>query len=66
MEKKEDLTMDVLKKIGQVSLKVLKVLGRILGVLFVVYFWNLDEKLMAWLYKKINILFDRKSADIQF
>ena len=38
----------------------------VVGVLFVVYFWNLDMKLMGWAYKKMNIIFDRKETDIQF
>ena len=46
--------------------KTCKVSGITVGVLFVVYFWNLDMKLMGWLYKKVNILFDRKEHDIQF
>lgn len=34
--------------------------------LFVVYFWNLDQKLMGWLYKQVNTMFDRKPTDIKF
>ena len=32
----------------------------------VVYFWNLDQKLMGWLYKQVNTMFDRKPTDIKF
>ena len=44
-------------------LKVLLVTG---GVLFVVYFWNLDQKLMSWLYMRVNEIFDRKKVDLVF
>ena len=46
--------------------KIIKVLTIITGVLFVIYFWNLDQKLMAWLYTIVNKIFDRKRADIRF
>lgn len=38
----------------------------IVGVLFAVYFWNMDQKLMEWAYRRVNELFDRKSADLNF
>ena len=51
-------------------LKILKVLISVLValciVLFVVYFWNLDQKLMEWAYRRVNTIFDRKKTDIQF
>ena len=34
--------------------------------LFVVYFWNLDQKLLGWVYKQVNLVFDRKPADLVF
>jgi len=37
-----------------------------LTALFVVYFWNLDQKLMEWAYRRVNQIFDRKKTDIQF
>ena len=50
--------------------KVLKVvLGILLAlciVLVVVYFWNLDQKLMEWAYRRVNTIFDRKKTDIRF
>lgn len=55
-----------MKKLFGFCLKVVKILIIAVCVLFVVYFWNLDMKLMGWLYKKVNILFDRKETDIQF
>ena len=33
---------------------------------FIVYFWNLDQKLMAWLYTLVNNIFDRKKVDQVF
>ena len=52
----------VLKAIGT----IIKVLTIITGILFVIYFWNLDQKLMGWLYTIVNKIFDRKKADIRF
>ena len=50
--------------------KFLKKLVTILLVtvvaLFVVYFWNLDQKLLGWVYKQVNLIFDRKKVDILF
>ncbi|MBQ8925150.1 MAG: hypothetical protein IJ051_02670 [Clostridia bacterium] len=55
-----------MKKLLNACFKVVKILVIAVCVLFVVYFWNLDMKLMGWLYKKVNVLFDRKEHDIQF
>ena len=55
-----------MKKLFGLCLKVVKILVIAVCVLFVVYFWNLDMKLMGWAYKKMNIIFDRKETDIQF
>ena len=55
-----------MKKVCNVAATVLKVLGWATGILFVVYFWNLDQKLMAWAYTQVNKIFDRKKADLQF
>ncbi|MBQ9063480.1 MAG: hypothetical protein IJ121_11770 [Eubacterium sp.] len=46
--------------------KLTKILLMALGLLFVVYFWNLDQKLMAWAYKLVNQIFDRKKQDLNF
>ena len=46
--------------------KVIKMLLAVTGVLFVVYFWNLDQKLLSWAYVQVNRIFDRKKADIKF
>ena len=36
------------------------------GTLFVVYMLNLDQKLLAWAYARVNEIFDRKEVDIKF
>ena len=46
--------------------KLIKILAVTVGVLFVVYFWNLDQKLLGWVYKQVNAIFDRKPVDIKF
>ena len=46
--------------------KLIKVLVITVAALFVVYFWNLDQKLLGWLYKQVNTSFDRKPVDIKF
>ena len=49
------------------AFKVLfNILGLATGTLFVVYFLNLDQKLLAWAYKRVNEIFDRKEVDIKF
>jgi hypothetical protein len=53
-------------KFGKFLWKLLKIGFAVTGVLFVVYFWNLDQKLMAWAYTMVNRIFDRKKADIKF
>ena len=45
---------------------LIKVLVITVAALFVVYFWNLDQKLLGWVYKQVNTIFDRKSVDIKF
>ena len=42
------------------------ILGLATGTLFVVYFLNLDQKLLAWSYARVNEIFDRKPVDIKF
>lgn len=36
------------------------------GALFTVYMLNLDQKLLAWAYARVNEIFDRKQVDIKF
>ena len=45
---------------------LIKVLVITVVALFVVYFWNLDQKLLGWVYKQVNTIFDRKPVDIKF
>ena len=47
-------------------LSLIKVAVIAVVVLFVVYFWNLDQKLLGWAYKQVNAMFDRKKVDIVF
>ena len=53
-------------KFFKVLFKILAILTGIIGVLFVIYFWNLDQKLLGWAYTQVNRIFDRKKADIKF
>lgn len=46
--------------------KLITVLAVAVGALFVVYFWNLDQKLLGWAYKNVNLIFDRKKQNINF
>ena len=45
---------------------LIKVLVITVAALFVVYFWNRDQKLLGWVYKQGNTIFDRKPVDIKF
>ena len=45
---------------------ITKIGGLATGALFVVYFLNLDQKLLAWAYSRVNEIFDRKKVDIKF
>ena len=45
---------------------IVKVLLWIVGILFVVYFWNLDQKVLSWAYQLVNKTFDNKKTDIKF
>ncbi len=50
--------------------KFLKLIIKILFVsvfgLFIIYFLNMDQKLMEWAYKRVNEIFDRKKTDLNF
>lgn len=46
--------------------KLFNILAVTVAVLFVVYFWNLDQKLLGWAYVQVNKMFDRKKVDISF
>ena len=47
-------------------MKLLKVVFTVVAVLFVVYFWNLDQKVLGWAYKQVNAMFDRKKVNQVF
>ena len=53
-------------KLAKTLLKLLTVLLIVVGVLFVVYFWNLDQKVLGWAYKQVNAMFDQKKVDLVF
>lgn len=55
-----------MKTILKVLGKLFKILFVVLLVLFTVYFWNLDQKLMEWAYRRVNTIFDRKKTDVRF
>lgn len=46
--------------------KLVKILVIAVVALFVIYFWNLDQKLLGWVYKQVNLIFDRKPVDLVF
>ena len=54
------------KAVFKVFGTIFKVLGAVTGVLFIVYFWNLDQKVLGWSYVQVNKIFDRKKTDIKF
>ena len=45
---------------------LIKFIAIVVGALYAVYFWNLDQKLMGWAYTMVNRIFDRKKVDIKF
>lgn len=46
--------------------KICKIFLIVVGVLFAVYFWNLDQKVLGWAYKQVNAMFDRKKVNLVF
>ncbi len=55
-----------MNQVWKILWKILKILFVVVGVLFVVYFWNLDQKLMGWVYTQVHRIHDRKNVDIKF
>ena len=53
-------------KFCKVIFKLIGIAAAAVGVLFAVYFWNLDQKLLGWAYTQVNRIFDRKKTDIKF
>ena len=58
--------LHALKKILALFRILALILGIATGVLFIVYFWNLDQKVLGWAYVQVNRIFDRKKTDIRF
>lgn len=54
------------KILFSILLKVVLILSIVIGFLFVIYFWNLDQKFLGWAYTMVNRIFDRKKQDIKF
>ncbi len=46
--------------------KLCKILTAVVAILFIVYFWNLDQKVLGWAYQQVNLMFDKKKQDIVF
>ena len=55
-----------MEKFLKFVLSLIKVLFVTVVVLFIVYFWNLDQKVLGWAYKQVNAMFDRKKIDQVF
>lgn len=55
-----------MKKVCKAFKTLLKILAIATGGLFIVYFLNLDQKLLGWCYVQVNKIFDRKPQDIKF
>ncbi len=55
-----------MQKLLKALFKLIKIALIAVAALFVIYFWNLDQKLMGWAYKQINAMFDRKKVDVVF
>ena len=53
-------------KIFKILWTLIKILVAVVVILFVVYFWNLDQKLLGWAYKQVNAMFDRKKVIVVF
>ena len=53
-------------KLFEIIKKIIAILVIVVGVLFVVYFWNLDQKVLGWAYKQVNAMFDSKKVNQVF
>ena len=53
-------------KVCKVIKGITTALLAVTGLLFVVYFWNLDQKVLGWCYVQVNKIFDEKKQDIKF
>lgn len=55
-----------MKKLFKLISGLIKLVGFLGVVLFVIYFFNLDQKLLGWAYVQVNKIFDKKKVDIKF
>ena len=55
-----------MNKLLKILFKLIRIILVAVGVLFIVYFLNLDQKLLGWAYRQVNAIFDRKKQDIVF
>ena len=55
-----------MKTFFKILFKVCSILALVISALFVVYFWNLDQKVMGWAYTQVNRIHDSKKVDIKF
>ena len=55
-----------MKKVFKILWTIIKIFTVIAGILYAIYFWNLDQKLLGWAYVQVNKIFDRKKTDIKF
>lgn len=55
-----------MKKIAKILKVLISILCPVVAILFIVYFWNLDQKVLAGMYKGVNKVFDEKPVDIKF
>lgn len=55
-----------MKPLLKVLWTIFKILFAVVAALFVVYFWNLDQKLMGWVYTQVHRIHDRKQVDVKF
>ena len=53
-------------KLIKLLVKLCSILAGVMGALFAVYLWNLDQKLLGWAYVQVNRIFDRKKQDVKF
>ena len=55
-----------MEKVCKALWKLIKIILLVVIVLFIVYFWNLDQKVLGWAYKQVNTMFDRKKVNQVF
>jgi len=53
-------------KVCSICIKATKLMALAVSVLFAVYFWNLDQKVLGWVYRQVNTMFDRKPVNVKF